>query len=326
MVRFFRTIEPLIHFRKGVVFLISFIVPFYKSKATVRLLYEKLCALSPLLRGEPLEFVFVEDCGEDGSWEILQEIAQTDSRVKAIQFSRNFGQHYAITAGLDLCSGDWAVVMDCDLQDRPEEIPRLYEKALEGYDVVFSRRGKRMHSFGKKLASKSFWFALNWLSGMKLDPEIGSLTVFSRKVVDAYCSMRESLRCLGGHLAWLGFSTAYIDVEHAERHSGKSSYSLKKLFSLATNIIVVYSDRPLRFSINAGFLMAFLSFCFASLLTYRKLVLGIPVDGWTSIMVSMWFLGGLIIANLGIIGIYLGKVFDEAKKRPLYVISKRINV
>jgi len=306
--------------------LISFVVPFYKSKATVRLLYEKLCALSSLLQNEPLEFVFVEDCGKDGSWEILHEIAIDDPRVKAIQLSRNFGQHYAITAGLDLCSGDWAVVMDCDLQDRPEEIPRLYEKALEGYDIVCARRGKRKDSFGKRITSQLFLRTFGWLSGMEIDPQVGTLRIFSRKVIDAYCSMREKLRALVGHMTWLGFPTAYIDVEHGARHSGISSYSLRKRIDFAMNIIIAYSDRPLRFSVKAGFLMAFFSFCFAALLTYRKLALDIPVDGWTSIMVSLWFLGGIIIANLGIIGIYLGKVFDETKKRPLYVISKRINI
>lgn len=306
--------------------MISFIVPFYKSKATVMLLYEKLSCLSTQLQDESLEFIFVEDCGEDGSWEVLQEIAMSDPRVKAIQFSRNFGQHYAITAGLDLCSGNWAVVMDCDLQDRPEEIPRLYEKALEGYDIVCTRRGKRKDSLEKKLTSQLFLRTFGWFSGMKVDPQVGTLRIFSRKVIDAYCSMRETLRTLGGHMAWLGFTTAYIDVEHGARHSGISSYSLRKRLNLAMDIIIIYSNRPLRFFIKVGFLMAFLSFCFASLLTYRKLILGIPVDGWTSIMVSLWFLGGLIIANLGIIGIYLGKIFDETKKRPLYVISKRINV
>ena len=134
------------------------------------------------------------------------------------------------------------------------------------------------------------------------------------------------MRFFGGHLEWLGFKVGYIDVNHGARYEGKSSYTLQKLVSLAINTIIAYSDKPLRLSVKGGFLMAFFSFFYALYLAYRKLALGIPVDGWTSIMVSLWFLGGLIITNLGIIGIYLGKVFDETKKRPLYVISKRINI
>ena len=161
---------------------------------------------------------------------------------------------------------------------------------------------------------------------MQYDPEVANFRIVSRKVIDAYCSMGEKLRFFGGHLEWLGFDTAYIDVEHGARHEGKSSYTLRKLFNLAVDTIIAYSDKPLRLSIKAGFALALGSFLYALYLGFRKLALDIPVEGWTSIMVSVWFLGGLIIANLGIIGIYLGKVFDETKKRPLYVISKRINI
>lgn len=153
-----------------------------------------------------------------------------------------------------------------------------------------------------------------------------SFRIISLKVIDAYCSMQEKLRFFGGHLEWLGFPTAYIYVEHGARFEGKSSYTFRKLLNLAANTIIAYSDKPLRLSINAGFMIACFSFFYTIYLTYRKFILDILVGGWTSMMVSLWFLGGLIIANLGIIGIYLGKVFDETKKRPLYVISKRINV
>lgn len=306
--------------------MISIVVPFYKSEKTVEKLFEALCALEESIPGELLEFLFIEDCGDDSSWEIIQELAMRDSRLKAIQFSRNFGQHYAITAGLELCSGDWAVVMDCDLQDRPEEIPRLYAKAMEGYDIVCARRGKRKDPLWKRLASRIFVAFFRWLSGMNYDPEVANFRIVSRKVIDAYCSMQEKLRFFGGHLEWLGFPAAFIDVEHGARHEGKSSYSLRKLINLALDTIIAYSDKPLRISVKLGFLIALGSFFYAMYLTFRKFALDIPVAGWTSMMVSLWFLGGIIIANLGIIGIYLGKVFDETKKRPLYVISKRINI
>jgi dolichol-phosphate mannosyltransferase len=306
--------------------MISFVVPFYKSESTVTLLYDSLCALSSLINQETFEFLFIEDCGGDGTWEVIQKLASHDPRIKAVQFSRNFGQHYAISAGLELCSGDWAVVMDCDLQDRPEEIPRLYAKVMEGFDIVCARRGRRKDPLWKRWTSVVFAKTFSLLSGMKYDPEVANFRIISRKVIDAYCSMGEKLRFFGGHLEWLGFSAAYIDVKHGARHDGKSSYTLGKLINLAVDTIVAYSDKPLRLSIKTGFVIACFSFLYALYLGYRKLVLAIPVEGWTSIMVSVWFLGGLIIANLGIIGIYLGKVFDETKKRPLYVISKRINV
>lgn len=307
--------------------LISFVVPFYKSGKTVEPFYEALSDLEERIPVERFDFLFIEDCGGDGSWEGLAELAARDPRVKAVQFSRNFGQHYVISAALELCSGDWAVVIDCDLQDRPEEIPRLYAKATEGYDdIVCARRGGRKDPLWKRWTSVVFAKTFSWLSGMKYDPEVANFRIISRKVIDAYCSMGEKLRFFGGHLEWLGFSAAYIDVEHGARYEGKSSYTLRKLINLAVDTLVAYSDKPLRLSIKKGFAMACFSFLYTLYLDYRKLVFDIPVEGWTSIMISAWFLGGLIIANLRIIGIYLGKVFDETKKRPLYVISKRINI
>lgn len=306
---------------------ISIIVPFYKSRQSIVPLYEGLeAALSSICSPEEREYLFIEDCSGDGTWEALADVACQDERVKVVQFSRNFGQHYAIGAGLELCSGDWAVVMDCDLQDRPEEIPRLYAKAQEGFDIVCARRGQRKDPLWKRWTSFIFAKTFSWLSGMKYDPEVANFRIISRKVIDAYCSMREKLRFFGGHLQWLGFSTAYIDVEHGARHGGRSSYTLRKLIDLAMDTIIAYSDKPLRLSIKAGFIMAFFSFFYAFYLICRKILWNIPIEGWTSMMVSLWFLSGLIIANLGIIGIYLGKVFDETKKRPLYVISKRINI
>lgn len=306
---------------------ISIISPFYKSRESIIPLYRRLNkALDSVCDPEDREFIFIEDRGEDGSWEMLEKLALKDPRVKAVRFSRNFGQHYGITAGLDLCTGDWAVVMDCDLQDRPEEIPRLYKKAMEGYDIVCARRGRRKDPSWKRLTSIMFAKSFSWLSGMKYDPEVANFRIISRKVINAYCSMREKLRFFGGHLEWLGFDTVYVNVEHGARYEGKSSYSLMKLIDLAVDTIIAYSDKPLRLSIKTGFLIALGAFLYAIYLSFRKFVLEIPVEGWTSMMVSLWFLGGLIIANLGIIGIYLGKVFDETKKRPLYVISDRINV
>ncbi|MDR2527743.1 MAG: glycosyltransferase family 2 protein [Synergistaceae bacterium] len=305
---------------------ISVVSPVYKAVGCVEELYRRLKLTLEGIEGVPsYELVFVEDCGQDGSWEKIRDLAEKDPQLKAVQLSRNFGQHIAITAGLSLSRGDWVVVMDCDLQDPPEEIPALFTKAQEGYDIVCARRGKRKDPLWKRRASRLFIAVFNWLSGMSNDPRVANFRIVSRQVVNAYSRMEERTPFFGGHLEWLGFNVGYIDVQHQERFGGKSSYSIKKLLTLAANAIVAYSNKPLHISIALGFFMAFFSTLYALYLTLRKLWVGVSVDGWTSLMVSIWFLGGMVVGNLGIIGLYLGKVYDETKRRPLYVVSKRIN-
>lgn len=301
--------------------LISVVVPVYKAENCLDELYNRLkAAIEPL--SPDFEIVLVEDCGGDRSWEVIERLARQDARVKGIQFSRNFGQHYGITAGLDHCRGDWVVVMDCDLQDRPEEIPRLYAKAQEGYDIVLARRGHRQDPLMKRITSWLFYKLFSYLADMDYDGETGNFRIMSRKVVESFRKMREQLRFFGGLVQWLGFPTSSIDVQHAERHEGKSSYTFAKLWKLATETIIAYSDKPLRLAVRAGFLMAFLAFCYGVYTMLRAMLYGIPIMGWSSLIVSLYFIGGIIIALLGIIGIYLGKTFDESKKRPLYIVRR----
>ncbi|PJC68508.1 MAG: glycosyltransferase, partial [Zetaproteobacteria bacterium CG_4_8_14_3_um_filter_59_5] len=190
--------------------LISVIIPVYKAEDCLHELYRRLV---PALEGvsKDFEIVMVEDCGGDRSWDIIGELAKADTRVRGIQFSRNFGQHYGITAGLDYCTGDWAVVMDCDLQDAPEAIPELYAKAQEGFDVVLARRIMRKDGLRKTLGSRLFYKLFAYLADMDYDPEVGNFRIISRKVIDGCCSMRENLRFFGGMIDWLGFPTAKID-------------------------------------------------------------------------------------------------------------------
>ncbi len=305
---------------------ISVISPVYKSKLSVKPLYEEICQVVKSIQDfSLLEIVFIEDCGEDGSWDVIEELALTDKRVVAVQLSRNFGQHNAITAGMDLCTGDWAVVLDCDLQDQPAAISALWNKAKEGYDVVCARRMNRKDAFFKTFRSRAYHVLLEWLSGLSYDPNVANYRLLSRKVIDSYNSMRENSRSFSTQVHWLGFPTAYIDVAHEERFSGKSSYTLSKLVALAVDVAVSYSNRPLRWSIGLGFVISFLSMLVAAWLFLKKVILGIPVPGWTGMMVSLWLIGGIIIANIGIIGIYIGKIYDETRHRPLYAIAKRIN-
>jgi dolichol-phosphate mannosyltransferase len=300
---------------------ISVVVPVFKAESCLEELYRRLkAALEPIT--QDFEIVLVEDCGGDRSWQIITELAQRDARVKGLQFSRNFGQHCGITAGLDCCDGDWVIVMDCDLQDRPEEIPRLYAKAREGHEIVLARRGKRNHPLFKRLLSWTFYRLFSYLADTEYDPQAGNYRIVSRKVVTAYRTMRERSRFFGSLVNWMGFPTASIDVQHADRHAGQSSYTFEKLWLLATETIIAYSDKPLRLAIRGGFLLAALAFLCGVYVAARILLYGSPVAGWSSLIVSIYFIGGIIIALLGIIGIYLGRTYDETKKRPLYLIHR----
>ncbi len=305
--------------------LISVVIPVYQCEAFLNELYRRLVAsIEPLT--ENFEILMVEDCGTDHSWPVIEKLTDTDLRVKGIQFSRNFGQHYGITAGLDYCRGDWVVIMDGDLQDRPEEIPRLYEKALEGFDVVLARRVQRQDPALQRFTSWLFYQVFNYFSDMRYDPRVGNFRIISRKVVVSYREMREQLRFLGGLIDWLGFPTAHIAIEHGRRETGKSSYSLRKRWRLAYETIIAYSDKPLKMAIKLGFIMSFFAFCYGAYVIYRSMVHGVAIMGWSSLIVSLYFIGGIIIAILGILGIYLGKTFDEVKKRPLYVVKELKNI
>jgi polyisoprenyl-phosphate glycosyltransferase len=301
--------------------IISVVVPVYKAEHCLDELYLRLKAALESISPD-FEIVLVEDCGGDNSWQVIERLAAADPRVHGIQFSRNFGQHYGITAGMDHCHGDWVVVMDCDLQDRPEEIPRLYTKALEGYDIVLARRGVRQDPFFKRFTSWLFYKIFSYLADIKYDGDSGNFRIMSHKVVANFRTMREQLRFFGGLVQWMGFPTASIEVEHAERFAGNTTYTFTKLWKLATETIIAYSDKPLRLAVRLGFIMAFFSFCYGSYILGRALLYGSPIPGWNSLIVSLYFIGGIIISILGIIGVYLGKTFDESKKRPLYIIRK----
>ncbi len=300
---------------------VSVVIPVYKAEDCLQELYDRLTASMEAITRD-FEIVLVEDCGGDRSWALICKLASLDSRVKGIQFSRNFGQHYGITAGLDYCDGDWVVVMDCDLQDRPEEIPKLYAKAIEGYEVVVARRGRRRDGIMKRMSSAVFYRVFSWLADMPYDREVGNFRIISRKVVENCRAMREQLRFFGGLVSWMGFPTATVDVEHAERAVGRSSYTFRKLWKLASETVIAYSDKPLKLSIRFGFAIALAAFVSGIYVVFHALVYGSPITGWASLIVSFYFLGGIIIAILGTIGIYLGKTFDEAKRRPLYVVMR----
>lgn len=302
---------------------ISVVIPVYLCETCLE---ELVIRLEKVLREltDKFEVIMVNDSSPDNSWMVIKQLANQYNFFRGIDFSRNFGQHNAISAGLDHSSGEWVVVMDCDLQDQPEEINKLYRKASEGYDVVFGKRLLRRDGFFKKLSSKVFHRVYGYFTDQQSDPSIANYGIYSRKVIDNFQFLREQNRMFPFFIKWLGFKTAEVAIDHSERRSGKTSYNLSRLVNLAADSIVSQSNKPLRLSIKFGFLLSILSIAYALYRVYRYFIFGVPVPGWTSVIVSIYFLSGVLLANMGILGLYIGKVFNETKKRPIYVVNEKV--
>ena len=302
---------------------ISVVVPVYGCKAALEELYTRLCLSLEKICNE-FEIILVNDNCPQNSWEIIEQICHKDKRVKGIEMARNFGQIKAITAGLDYCNGDWVVVMDCDLQDRPEEIINLYNKAQEGYDVVFARRKNRNDSLLKVFVSKVFYKIYSFASDGYYDPAICNFSISKRIVIENYCKMRELHRAFVIYIKWLGFKQTAIDVEHDPRKEGKSSYNMKKRLKMAGEILTSQSDKLLRLMVEFGFLMTFISFIAIIVFTINYFTKHV-MAGWTSIIAVNCLIGGMIIMVVGLVGIYVGNIFMQVKDRPLYVIRQILN-
>ena len=274
---------------------------------------------------EDFEIILVNDCSPDNSWEKIVQLCNENKKVKGVNLSRNFGQHYAITAGLSKTSGDWVVVMDCDLQDRPEEIPNLYAKAKEGFDSVFAQRVERQDTFMKRLSSAAFYFVFSFLTDSKQDKSVANFGIYNRRVVSAILSMGDSIRYFPIMAQWVGFRKGYLPVQHAERQVGSSSYSFFKLMRLASDNMIGFSDKPLRLMLTFGFYVVIGSLLVA-LYYFIKWCLGlIVVDGFTTMVISLWLIAGILTMMLGITGLYIGKIFDRVKGRPVFIIGETIN-
>ncbi len=296
-------------------------VPVYGCESCLRALCERLTAtLTAIVDSH--EIILVDDRSPQLDWSVIHEIAEKDARVRGVRLCRNFGQHYAIAAGLEYARGNWTVVMDCDLQDPPEEIARLYAKTREGFPVVFARRMNRKDAKAKVGLSLAFSKVHGLLGGFEADSSIGNYSIISRKVVRQLRGFRERTRNYAMQVHWLGFQTAYIDVEHAQRHSGKSTYTLARQLRHALATVLSQSTRPLYVSAAFGLLMSVGAAGYAVHLMVRRFVYGLGVEGWTSVMVSLFFLFGCLIMNLGILGLYLGHIFLELKHRPAFVVEQ----
>ena len=303
---------------------LSVAVPVHNEEQVLPELLQRLTAVLDALPGGPHEMVFVDDGSSDGSLSILEAASSRDTRVVVVSLSRNFGHQAALSAALDQVTGDATLVMDGDLQDRPEEIPRLVAKLQEGFDVVYAQRVRRKEGTLLRTAYFLFYRLITSLSELRLPLDAGDFSIMSRRVVSEIRSAPEHNRYLRGLRTWVGFRQVGLEVERAERFAGTSKYSFGALVRLGFDGIFAFSTAPLRAAAVLGAVGMALSTLFALYSIYARVVLHRSPQGFTAIIVVVTFLAGLNLFFLGIIGEYLGRVYEEAKARPLYVVGRLI--
>lgn len=305
---------------------LSIVCPCYGAPTLLKELARQISAVASEITPD-YEIILVEDASPDNSREIIREICAADKHVKGIFLSRNFGQQPAINAGLDASTGEWVTVLDCDLQNPPSHIKKLYEKAQEGYDLVFASRQDRPDNFFMTEGSKLFNRMMSFLTGVKQDPSIAEFAIYNRKVIDAMKQMGDYVRYYPLMDKWVGFKRSSVIVPHDERTDGKeSSYSMKKRIELAVTTSIAFSTKALHMIVYCGLTISVIAFIAAIVLALDTLINGIDVSGWFTLFVSMWFLAGIIIMVMGIVAIYIGNIFMEVKGRPTYIIGERLNM
>jgi polyisoprenyl-phosphate glycosyltransferase len=300
---------------------LSVIVPVYGCGGTLVALYDRLVRVLERLVPS-FQIVLVDDRGPDSSWTVMRELADMDERVVACRMSRNVGQQLAITAGIEQCRGAYAVVMDCDLQDPPEVIPQLWN-ARQSVDIVFARRKSDHQSAARLLGNRLYFQMLSWIAGRRFDGELGSFSLISRRVMDAFLRFNEQDRHYLMILLAIGFDARTIEYERATREIGESSYSFRKLLSLAVSGVMFSTTRVLNWVIYAGLAMAGAGAVLALVLVTR-LVLFTALPGWTSLIVAQLLVGGVLALCIGATGLYVGRIFEEVRRRPLYFVQDRI--
>jgi dolichol-phosphate mannosyltransferase len=305
--------------------LLSIISPVYGASASLRELVQRIKTSVETIT-DSYEIILVEDHGPDTSWEIIEKLCAGDPKIIGMRHSRNFGQQYALNCGLDHARGEWIVTLDCDLQDRPEEIVNLYNEAQKGYDIVLASRQNRQDDFLKKFFSRIFYHLLSYLTDTHMDASVANFAIYHHKVVDALRSMNDYYRYYPTMIHWVGFRLTKLPIAHAERTDGKrSSYNFRKRLTLAFDTIISFSDKPLRLTVKLGLFISLFTAVLAIVLVVRYFIKAEAVSGWTSTFLSIWFISGLVITILGMIGIYVGKIFENVKGRPTYIVGQRLN-
>ncbi len=302
---------------------ISFVSPVYKADKMLDQLVNEIHKVM-LTINESYEIILVDDRSPDKSWDVMKQLSLKFPVVRSIRLSRNFGQHPAIMAGLANAKGEWVVVLDCDLQDQPKEVLKLYTKALEGFDIVLAKRKDRQDSFFKKMTSFIFSKIYGFFTDTQYDNEVANFGVYHSKTIRSILEISDSIKFFPLFVKFVGYHSTSIIVEHSPRAEGDSSYSLSKLISLAFNSIISFSNKPLKLFVKFGLIISLISFLFGLYNVYLTFNHEIEVLGYSSIIVSIWFLSGIIITTIGITGIYVGKIFDQTKDRPIYLIDEEI--
>lgn len=299
--------------------------PVYNEHENLDVLCERLTKTLTSLAGDSWEIVLVDDGSKDTSWEIIERLHAADPRVVGLRFSRNFGHHIALAAGIDAARGNRVVTMDSDLQDQPEEIPTLAAKMDEGYDLVYATRMGRQHGFAKKLSSSGFLWFLNRLSDVP-EPITGAVfRLMNRPFVDELTRLRERHRLFTGMTAWLGFRQTTVPVEHAPRYAGKTKYDFRKMVKLSVDSVTAFSAKPLFLMMYLGMIISLTAVALGTYIVLRRVFGNFSIVGWASIMAAVSFFSGIILMALGIVGQYVGRIYEEQKGRPMYVLQTRLD-
>jgi len=305
--------------------LLSVVVPVYNEEQVLGAFYERATAALSTIPGLDYELLFVDDGSSDGSYPAIEAFARADPRVAVIKFSRNFGHQIAITAGVDHARGDAVVVIDADLQDPPEVVSDMVAKWREGYDVVYAKRSRRDGEGRLKLITASaFYRVLSRLVSIKIPVDVGDFRLLSRRAADEMRRLREKDRFVRGLVSWIGFRQTAVEYNRAERHAGDTKYPMRKMLKFALDGITSFSTVPLKLATWLGYAASGFAFLYLASVFVQKLA-GITVDGWATIMVAVTFLGGVQLICLGILGEYIGRIFNEIKPRPMYVVEDLLN-
>ena len=301
----------------------TIIIPVYNEEAVIHETYRRLTRVMESI-GEPYELLFVNDGSRDRTAEIIEGFAASEECVKLLDFSRNFGHQIAITAGMDYARGDAIVIIDADLQDPPELIPQMIEKWQEGYEVVYARRSKRKgETLFKRWTASLFYRTLSALTEVNIPLDTGDFRLIDRKVCEAMCSIREKNRFVRGLVSWVGFRSTAIEYVREERFAGETKYPLKKMIRFSMDGITSFSYKPLKLATYLGFIISFASFICLVISLCLKLFTTSTVAGWSSLIACLLLLNGVILIILGILGEYVGRIYDETKNRPLYILRNQ---
>ncbi|WP_054023723.1 glycosyltransferase family 2 protein [Bacillus sp. FJAT-28004] len=300
----------------------SVIVPMYNEEEVIEHTYERLKLVMDNTN-EPYELIFVNDGSKDRTVELVSMICDFDPNVRLINFSRNFGHQIAISAGMDYAQGDAIVVIDADLQDPPEVIIDMIAKWKEGFEVVYGKRLKRKgETMFKKMTAKLFYRTLRSLTNVDIPVDTGDFRLIDRKVCDVLRGLKEKNRFVRGLVSWIGFNQTMVEYEREERFAGETKYPLKKMIAFALDGITSFSYKPLKIATYIGFTLSISSFLYLLVVIFQKLFTGTTIAGWASIVAVNLLFNGIILMLLGIIGEYIGRIYDESKNRPLYIVRE----